>query len=88
MVWQIEFTKPAIRQIRILDKQVRLRIQNEIQKKLVASDPNQFLIPLIGDLSGFFKFRVGDYRLLCKKDNEKLIITFVKVKHRREVYKF
>ena len=87
MVWQIEFTKPATKQIKILDKQVQLRIKTEIQKKLTTNDPNQFLIPLTGDLSGFFKFRVGGYRLLCKKDNEKLIVTVVKVKHRREVYK-
>jgi mRNA interferase RelE/StbE len=46
------------------------------------------LIPLLGDKSGFYKFRVGDYRLLCAKEDDKYIITVVKVKHRKEVYNF
>ena len=85
MSWQIEFTKAAAKEIRALENPTQLKIKTEIQKKLMVN-PDYYLIPLIGDLSGFFKFRVGDYRVLCKKDKSKLIITTFKIKHRSEVY--
>ncbi len=41
----------------------------------------------MGNLSEFWKYRVGDYRLICRIQDEKLIVVVVKVGHRREVYK-
>jgi mRNA interferase RelE/StbE len=65
---------------------VKLRIKKYILEKLIIN-PKLYLIPLLGDKSGFYKFRVGDYRLLCVREDLKYIITVVKVKHRKEVYK-
>jgi mRNA interferase RelE/StbE len=85
-MWKVIFTKKADKEFAKLSSEVRKIIAKAIDQKLLI-DPNRFLIPLIGDLSGFCKFRIGDYRLICKKEEEILLITVIKVKHRKEVYK-
>jgi mRNA interferase RelE/StbE len=87
MKWQVDFTPSARKQLENLDKSTKLRIKKDIEEKLII-DPNRFLIPLHGDLAESYKFRVGDYRLLCKKENKKFLILVIKIKHRKEVYKY
>lgn len=41
---------------------------------------------LVGDLSGMWRYRVGDYRIICHIDNGELLITALEIGHRREVY--
>ena len=41
---------------------------------------------LIGNMLGLWRYRVGDYRILCKIRDEELVVTVVGVGHRREVY--
>lgn len=85
-MWVIEFSKQAKKQIISLDKLIQSRIKNAIITKLLVN-PDAHLDPLAGDMAGLYKFRVGDYRLLCVKEDTKLIITVIKLAHRREVYK-
>ncbi len=84
-MWQVEFTKKADRDFAKLTPEIRKRIDKAILEKLLVN-PEKHLISLAGELSGLYKFRVGDYRLLCSREGTKLIITIVKVAHRREVY--
>lgn len=86
MKWTLEFSKKAEKQFKKLDKTIQSRIKKAVLERLIIN-PKLALIPLIGDKVGFYKFRVGDYRLLCSKDDEKLYVLVVKVKHRKEVYK-
>jgi mRNA interferase RelE/StbE len=53
----------------------------------LVTNPKLALIPLTGDKANLYKFRVGDYRLLCLRDDEKLHVLVIKVKHRKDVYK-
>jgi mRNA interferase RelE/StbE len=85
MTWIVEFTKEATRQALSLDVSIQKRIRDAIDTKL-AVNPDFYLKPLVGDKAGFYKFRVGDYRLLCSKDGKRLVVTVVKLAHRREVY--
>ena len=86
MTWIIEFSEKAQKEIKFLDRQVQIRIRDVVKEKL-ATDPNRFLIQLVGKFTGLFKFRVGDYRLICEKHDSKFIVIIIKVKHRREAYK-
>ena len=86
MSWTFEFSKKAEKQFKKLDTTVQSRIKKAILERLVVN-PKLALIPLTGDRSGFYKFRVGDYRLLCSRDDEKLYVLVVKIKHRKEVYR-
>jgi len=80
------FTKKAQKQINSLDKSIQSRIKKAILEK-IAVNPDLFLEPLSGELGGFSKFRIGDYRLICSKENEQLTIIIVELGHRREIYK-
>jgi len=83
--WKIEFTKAAAKQTQALDPQIQTRIRDAIREKLLVN-PDKYLIPLHGDLTSFYKFRIGTYRLLCQKNGITLIITVVRIGHRREIY--
>jgi mRNA interferase RelE/StbE len=85
-MYKIIFEKKAEKQFFKLSRDVQERLTKAIDEKL-AVNPKEHLIHLSGDKAGFYKFRVGDYRLLCSKDDDKFIILIVKVKHRRDVYK-
>ncbi len=86
MTWRVEFSKQAAKQFKMLDAAIQSRIKKAVLEKLIVN-PKLALIPLTGDKAGFYKFRVGDYRLLCSRDDENLYVLVVKVKHRKDVYK-
>lgn len=85
-MYKVEFTNKASKDFFKLSRNVQIRITKAIDTKLVVN-PKSCLIPLVGDKAGFYKFRVGDYRLLCVRNDNKFIILVVAVKHRKNVYK-
>jgi mRNA interferase RelE/StbE len=86
MVWEIIFTKKAQKQINELDKTIQSRLKKAIMEKLMTH-PAAYLEPLLGDFGGYYKFRVGDYRLICSKEDDKLVVVIIELGHRREIYK-
>ena len=84
-MYTVIFDKNAEKMFRKMDRNIQKIITKAVRNKL-SVNPDLYLIPLVGDLSGLYKFRVGDYRLLCLKEDNRLIITVVKVKHRKIVY--
>ena len=86
MNWTIKFSEKAQKEIKYLDHSIQRRIRDMVTHKL-GYEANKFLIPLVGKFSGLYKFRVGDYRLICEKHDHELVVLVIKVKHRKEVYK-
>ncbi|MGU9961785.1 MAG: type II toxin-antitoxin system RelE family toxin [Candidatus Puniceispirillales bacterium WSBS_2018_MAG_OTU23] len=86
MTWTFVFSTKAEKQFKKLDGITQSRIKKALTEKLMA-DPTLTLEPLTGDKAGFYKFRIGNYRLLCSKNDETFCILIFKVKHRREVYR-
>ena len=86
MKFKLFFAKKAKKELEKLDKATQKRINLAIKEKL-ETDPINNLIPLTGSLKSLYKFRVGDYRLICRKNGDELIIIIISVKHRKEVYK-
>ena len=82
---KIIFSKRAQKELEKLDHAVKKRIDAAIKEKLEI-DPANHLVPLTGSLKNLHKFRVGNYRLICKKEDGNLIILVVTIKHRKEVY--
>ncbi|AEQ51969.1 addiction module toxin, RelE/StbE family [Pelagibacterium halotolerans B2] len=50
-------------------------------------DPRQAGSALMGQLSGYWRYRIGDYRVLCRIIDGELLVLVVEVGHRREVYR-
>jgi mRNA interferase RelE/StbE len=88
LAWKIEFEQDAIRQLNRLDKSVRHRIVEYLEARVAASDdPRKFGKLLRGDKSGFWSYRVGDYRVICLLEHQGSVIVVVSVGHRRDVYR-
>ena len=68
-MWQVKFTKRADKDFEKLSPEIRKRIDKAIEEKLKVN-PDLHLVGLLGELSDLYKFRVGDYRLLCSKDGK------------------
>ena len=86
-VWRVEFLAEAARELRKLGPEPeRLVLRYLRQRIAVADDPRRFGRPLTGDLKGFWRYRVGDYRIVASIEDDRFIVLVVTVGHRREVY--
>lgn len=88
MAWKIEYAEAASRQIRKLDRQQAKRILDYMDHRVaVADDPRQLGTSMVGDRAGKWRYRVGDYRVICQLIDDRLVVLVVHVGHRREVYR-
>jgi len=89
MAWRIEFERSAERELARLDPTARTRILRFLAERIAtAPDPRQLGAALKGSqLGAFWKYRIGDYRLIAHLEDETLTILVLKVGHRREVYR-
>ncbi|HBR6622813.1 TPA: type II toxin-antitoxin system RelE/ParE family toxin [Klebsiella pneumoniae] len=87
MVWTINYSDWALKSLRKMDKQNARRIVDFMDLRIaVAADPRQSGKPLKGELGEFWRYRVGDYRILCEIRDDELVILAATIGHRREVY--
>lgn len=87
MAWTIDFDKKAKKEFTGLDKSAQKQIDKFLLKLMKSANPKQFGEALKGNMQSFWRFRVGDYRLICNIEDKALTIVVLRVKHRREVYK-
>ncbi|MBN2400009.1 MAG: type II toxin-antitoxin system RelE/ParE family toxin [Candidatus Aminicenantes bacterium] len=88
MAWQIEFDSEAADDLGKLDRDIQRRIIRYLRDRIATeNDPRRFGAPLRRELSGLWKYRVGDYRLICRIERKKLIVYVIRIGHRREIYK-
>jgi mRNA interferase RelE/StbE len=86
-MWTIEFDERAQHDLAKLDKPIAKRIRRFLEDRIAPSeDPRAFGKPLQHNLAGKWRYRVGDYRILCNIEDDKLIVLVVEVGHRRYVY--
>jgi len=87
LVWTIKYSDRALKSLRKMDKQTARRIVDFMDVRIaVAVDPRQSGKPLKGELGEFWRYRVGDYRILCEIRDDELVILAATIGHRREVY--
>ena len=87
MPWTVEFTDKARRQLRKLPPDVQKRLLGFLRERVEqADDPRSLASSLTGEFSGFWRFRVGDYRLICRIEDHHLVVLVLSVGHRRLVY--
>lgn len=85
---QVEFTDIAIKTLKKLDKHTAAMIIGYIEKNLVRDiNPRSFGKPLFGNQKGKWRYRIGDFRLLCKIEDNKVTIVVVQVGNRKDVYR-
>lgn len=85
--YKVIYSSEVRRQFKKMDKQLVQRILTWVEHRLVGcQNPRLWGAALSGELSEFWKYRIGDFRLICKiKDNE-LTVYIVELGHRKNIY--
>lgn len=87
MRYSVDYTPKALRSLKKLDKSTRKLILSWIEKNLIDCDnPRQHGKALVANHSGKWRYRIGDYRLICEIDDGKVIILVLEIGHRKEIY--
>jgi mRNA interferase RelE/StbE len=85
--WTVEFDDRARRELRKLDAKTQQTILRYLRERIAgADDPRRFGKPLRMNLAGLWRYRISDYRLICRLEDNRLIALVLQVGHRREVY--
>ena len=88
MAWQIEFSPEAEKQLSRIDRQSARRIITFLRDRIEKiEDPRSLGKALKGVLREFWRYRVGDYRIIARIENDRMVVLVIRVAHRREVYR-
>lgn len=88
MVWTIDYAETAINQLRKLDKPIVRRIFDFMGERIAGlEDPRSTGKALTGPMGGFWRYRVGDCRVICDIQDGALRVLVVRVGHRRDIYR-
>lgn len=85
MTYKVLIDDKVIKDLKKIDKHWQKKILLAIKTKLVD---NPYLGKrLVGDLSPYFRIRVGDYRVIYEIIESDIIVTVIKIKHRKDIYR-
>ncbi len=87
MSWVYRFDERALKEFRKLGKQIQIEIIAYLDERIRSEDdPRRFGKGLKSDLAGLWRYRVGDFRILCQIRDEEMVVLVVAVGHRRDIY--
>jgi mRNA interferase RelE/StbE len=87
MAYTINWSPKAAVEYARLDNSVKNQIDKFLEKLNKRDDPQSMGKPLLGNMAGLWRYRVGDYRIVTEIKGSELIILIVSIKHRSVVYK-
>lgn len=87
MAWTVEVSDFAEHQLRKLDRTVQKRLLDWLDDRIEGcKNPRHFGETLKGNLAGLWRYRVGDYRIICEIQEARLVVLALAVGNRREIY--
>lgn len=87
LTWIVEFDDAAAKELRKLDHQAQQEILRYLRKRIATDeDPRRFGKPLSRDLSGLWRYRVRNYRIICNIEDDKLVVLILRASHRKDIY--
>ena len=88
MASAVEFLPAAAKELRKLDRTAAARIIQTLEERIATlDDPRTLGSALVGEHAGYWRWRIGDYRVIARIKDERITILVVRVAHRREVYR-
>jgi mRNA interferase RelE/StbE len=89
LVWTIKYTETSQRQLKKLDRSVALCVLDYVDERIATlEDPRSQGKNLVGPKMGsYWRYRVGDVRVICHLQDQVLLILVIEMGHRREVYR-
>lgn len=87
MSWVYKFDERALKDLKRLDRQAQVRIIDYLDTRVVqGGDPRTLGKALKSNLAALWRYRVGDYRILCQLRDHELIVLVIAVGHRKDIY--
>ena len=87
LTWKVEWDDRARKELRKLDSPIQKEILNYLRIRIEESkNPRLFGQSLVGNKVGLWRYRVANYRLICRLEDQTLVVFVVGVGHRKEVY--
>ncbi len=87
-LWSLDITRTAEKQITKLDRQAKTAIVRFLRERIEGTDdPRRIGKALHGDRAGLWRYRVGDYRLICEIQDAKVKVLLLEVGHRKDIYR-
>ena len=86
MAWTIEYSAKAVKELKKIDKKAASTIIDYLNDIAQQEDPPSKGKALKGDKRQFWRYRVGNYRILCSIEDEELVILATHLGHRKDVY--
>jgi len=88
LAWTVEYSDTALKELRKLDKQTAKRIVDFMEERVVGREnPRSTGKILTGLKGGLWRYRIGDYRIICDIQDNLLRVLVLQIGHRREVYR-
>jgi mRNA interferase RelE/StbE len=87
LTWKIEWDDRARKELRKLDSPIQKEILSYLRTRIVGSNnPRIFGQSLSGNKAGLWRYRVGNYRIICRIEEDTLVVLVLSVGHRKEIY--
>lgn len=87
MAWTVEWDERAVREAQKLGREARRRIVTYMRERIATSeDPRRFGKPLLAEKAGLWRYRVGDYRIVCRIEDDRVVVLILAVGHRSKIY--
>jgi len=85
--WTVEFDAKVERELKKLDKNISKKILRYIDERIMQQeDPRVFGKELRGTLGGLWRYRVENYRIICKLEDDRMLVLVVRIGHRKNIY--
>lgn len=85
MIWEIDWDERARKELRSLDRGVQKKILSYLRER-TKENPRNFGKQLAGDKAGLWRYRIENFRVICRLQDDKFIVLVVAVGHRKEIY--
>ena len=83
---RIEYTETARNQLKKLDKAMQKRILDYMDEVALLENPRSKGKALVENMRGLWRYRVGNYRVICEIQDSRIIISLLKIGHRKNIY--
>ena len=87
MAWTISYTKTFQKEVRKLDKPIQKKVKSFFDDLENTEDPRSKGKALTQNLSGLWRYRIEDFRIICEIRDEELVILTLRIGHRSKIYR-
>jgi len=88
LAWRIEFTDSALKKLRKMDRPTAQKITHYLRDRVADSTHPRILgKALKGELRQYWRYRIGDYRVICTLQDDAMRVLVVDLAHRKHVYR-